>query len=80
MYINFRYNYFYSYHQKYRLRGHGDILKMLKINNEELKGSRIAARLNGYLGQNGSKKQFDAEVKELNLPPDIANAVRKVLF
>ena len=70
----------YSYHQKYRLRAHGDILALLQLNNEELKDSVIAARLNGYLGQNGSKKQFDSEVKELNLIPDIANAVRKVLF
>jgi hypothetical protein len=53
---------------------------LLQLNNEELKDSVIAARLNGYLGQNGSKKQFDSEVKELNLIPDIANAVRKVLF
>ena len=70
----------FSYHQKYRLRAHSDILASLKINNEELKDSNIAARLNGYLGQYGSKKQFDAEVKALNLAPEIANAVRKVLF
>jgi hypothetical protein len=70
----------FSYHQKYRLRGHGDIVGLLQLNNEELKDSTIAARLNGYLGQNGSKKQFDAEVKTLNLTPDVANAVRKVLF
>ena len=53
---------------------------MLKVNNEELKDSTIAARLNGYLGQNGSKKQFDSEIKTFNVTPDIANAVRKVLF
>lgn len=70
----------FSYHQKYRLRAHSDILAMLKVNNEELKDSTIAARLNGYLGQNGSKKQFDSEIKTFNVTPDIANAVRKVLF
>lgn len=70
----------FSYHQKYRLRGHGNILAMLQMNDEELKDSNIAARLNGYLGQNGSKKQFDSEVKILNLAPAVANAVRKVLF
>ncbi|XP_028392445.1 peptide methionine sulfoxide reductase-like, partial [Dendronephthya gigantea] len=69
-----------DYHQKYRLRAHNGILAMLKVNNEELKDSTIAARLNGYLGQNGSKKQFDSEIKTFNVPPDIANAVRKVLF
>lgn len=53
---------------------------MLQMNDEELKDSNIAARLNGYLGQNGSKKQFDSEVKILNLTPAVANAVRKVLF
>ena len=70
----------FSYHQKYRLRAHGNILASLQLNNEELKDSTIAARLNGYLGQNGSKKQFDAEVKTLNLAPGVANAVCKMLF
>ena len=76
----YTYHYIFSYHQKYRLRAHGNILALLQLNNEELKDSRIAARLNGYLGQNGSKKQFDGEVKTLNLAPEVANAVHKVLF
>lgn len=53
---------------------------MLNLTAEELVKSTVAARLNGYLGQNGSKKQFEAEVESLNLTPAIADAVRKLLF
>ena len=69
-----------SYHQKYRLRNHRDFLKMLNLTPKELVKSTAAARLNGYLGQNGSKKQFEAEVESLNLTPDVADAVRRLLF
>lgn len=53
---------------------------MLNLSPEEVKSSTVAARLNGYVGQNGSKKQFETEIESLKLSPAVVDAVQKLLF
>lgn len=61
------------------LRQHSLLLKSLGLNDEELKKSRVAARLNGYVGGFGSMKSFEAEVDELKLSDQQADMVREIL-
>ena len=61
------------------LRQHPSLLKSLGLNDEELKKSRVAAHLNGYVGGFGSLKSFEAEVDELKLSEAQANLVRDII-
>lgn len=67
------------YHQKYMLRQRPTLLKSLGLNDEELKKSRVAARLNGYVGGFGSLKSFQAEVDKLKLSEAQADLVREII-
>jgi methionine-S-sulfoxide reductase len=61
-----------DYHQKYRLRGEKDLLnefRALYPEEEEFINSTAVARVNGYLGGNGSLAQLQAEIDGLGLSP-----------
>lgn len=47
-----------SYHQKYILRQHRDILDTLNLSDEEIISSPLACKLNGYLGGYGDYEDF----------------------
>lgn len=68
-----------QYHQKYMLRQHPLLLRSLGLNDEELKKSRIAARLNGYVGGFGSIKSFEAEVDKLKLSNQQVEMVKEII-
>ncbi|ODM94460.1 Peptide methionine sulfoxide reductase [Orchesella cincta] len=66
-----------NYHQKYLLQKHSYVLEELDIEpGEELIRSHVAARLNGYLGGHGTRKDFDNECQDLQLPPHVESYVR----
>lgn len=67
------------YHQKYMLRRRPTLLKSLGLNDEELKKSRVAARLNGYVGGFGSLKSFEAEVDKLKLSEAQVDLVKEII-
>ena len=48
-----------SYHQKYMLRQQRPLLKSLGLSDSELIQSHVAARLNGYVGGNGTLEAFN---------------------
>lgn len=59
-----------DYHQKYYLRGAGDIAaEYLAIypDMKDLIGSTATARVNGYLGRYGTKAQLEEEIDLLGL-------------
>jgi len=59
-----------GYHQKYYLRGAGDIAgEYLAIypDLKDLIGSTAVARANGYLGRHGTKAQLEGEIDSLGL-------------
>lgn len=70
---------FSRYHQKYMLRQRPTLLRSLGLNDEKLKKSRVAARLNGYVGGFGSLKSFEAEVDELKLSEAQADLVKEII-
>ena len=61
------------------LRQRSSLLKSLGLNDEELKKSHVAARLNGYVGGFGSLKSFEAEVDELKISEVQADLVREII-
>jgi peptide-methionine (S)-S-oxide reductase len=61
-----------DYHQKYRLRQDGVLLaefQSIYPNPADLVASTAAARVNGYLGGNGTLAQLQAEIGSLGLSP-----------
>ena len=61
-----------DYHQKYLLNRRSDLVReMTRIypNKKDLVDSTAAARLNGYVGGNGSPDQLDREIDGLGLSP-----------
>jgi len=59
-----------AYHQKYYLRGNKPFLKELQRyhpQDEGLMNSTAAARVNGYLGRNGSAESLTAEIDRYGL-------------
>lgn len=58
-----------DYHQKYRLRAHTYMEDSLKLSDNQMKTSHIAARLNGWLSGYGSLEQFEKEKSSLGLDP-----------
>jgi methionine-S-sulfoxide reductase len=59
-----------DYHQKYRLRGVPELLTELQViypNGDGLVNSTAAARLNGYIGGNGTMAGLKAEIDDLGL-------------
>lgn len=61
-----------DYHQKYRLQAEKDLLEELRgiyPEDEEFINSTAVARVNGYLGGNGSLAQLQTEIDSLGLSP-----------
>jgi hypothetical protein len=61
-----------SYHQKHRLRGHGDLMKEFEAIypiTKDFVNSTAAARVNGYLAGYGTRAQLEAELDSLGLSP-----------
>ncbi len=68
-----------GYHQKYQLQQVPKLLEELRAiypADEDFVDSTAAARLNGYLGGNGTLAELEAEIDELGLSP----AARKKLL
>ena len=62
-----------GYHQKYRLQGDRALwaeFEAIYPDIEDLIGSTAAARVNGYLGGNGSLGQLESEIDRLGLSPE----------
>jgi hypothetical protein len=60
-----------DYHQKYSLRGYQvltDAFSEIYPDLTDIIHSTAAARLNGYLGGNGTKKELEAEIDSFGLP------------
>jgi len=65
-----------SYHQKYLLRKHEWLLNALNLtDDEELKRSHVAARINGYIGGYGDEASFELERTRLNLNEEVFDYV-----
>ncbi len=62
-----------DYHQKYYLRQAGSVLAEFKViypDEKQLAASTAVARVNGYLGCNGSVEQLTAEIGSFGLSPN----------
>lgn len=62
-----------DYHQKYRLRGEGDLFAEFQAmypDPEDLADSTAAARLNGYLAGYGEPEAVNADLPRLGLSPE----------
>lgn len=69
-----------DYHQKYLLQKHPALLEALEIEpGDQLNGSHVAARLNGYVGGYGTLKQFEAEWPNLGITEQMALYIKKVI-
>ena len=71
-----------DYHQKYYLKGNRriyDEFRTIYPEEEDFVGSTAAARINGYLGGNGTREQMERELPFLGLSKDAQNVLRKLL-
>jgi len=60
-----------DYHQKYMLQKHPELMEFLELKRgPELADNHVATRLNGYIAGYGTKEDFEAEKKTLNLSED----------
>jgi peptide-methionine (S)-S-oxide reductase len=62
-----------AYHQKYSLRADALLLGALKAlypREEEFVGSTAVARVNGYLGGNGTLEELNGEIDSFGLSPE----------
>ncbi|XP_046736819.1 peptide methionine sulfoxide reductase [Diprion similis] len=67
-----------KYHQKYRLQAHPWLVEKLRLKtSEELLGSTLAAKLNGYLAGAASIGQFEQELPSLGLNEETTEYVRR---
>lgn len=59
---------YFSYHQKYRLQEHKDLMRSIHLSSSYLlQNSYIATKLNGYLVGVGNLNQFLDEVDSFGL-------------
>ena len=68
-----------SYHQKYLLQMHRDIMNALRFSSEDLLTSHVACRLNGYCGGYGTLEQLEAELPVFMLGPEIEAKMREIV-
>jgi len=69
-----------DYHQKYMLRNNAKLmaeLKKLYPEDKDFVNSTAAARVNAYLGGNGSAKQLEEELPSLGLSPAAAAELKR---
>lgn len=67
-----------DYHQKYYLRSSGRVYGELKRryrDDREFVDSTAAARINGYLGGFGTRKELEAEIGEFDLSGEARDAL-----
>lgn len=70
-----------DYHQKYQLRGTPALMAEFSAiypDNVDLVNSTAAARVNGYLGGNGTVEQLEAELESLGLSPETQEHLRAI--
>jgi peptide-methionine (S)-S-oxide reductase len=70
-----------DYHQKYRLRQTGDLMAEFATiypDPIDFVNSSAAARVNGYLGGNGTLAQFEAEIDELGLSAEARQYLEEI--
>ncbi|WP_435333407.1 peptide-methionine (S)-S-oxide reductase MsrA [Haloarchaeobius sp. TZWWS8] len=68
-----------DYHQKYHLRGSGEVFDAVCAVYDEpdaVRESTVAARLNGFVAGYGTPGLFDAEADSYGLPADVLETVR----
>jgi len=65
-----------NYHQKYLLRKHEWLVHALNLTDDkEMITSRVAARINGYVGGYGDETAFEEEKSLLNLTDEVYDYV-----
>lgn len=72
-----------AYHQKYRLRREGGLLRELERlypREEDLLASTAASRLNGYLGGHGDVAALAGELRALGLSAEAASRVERCVI
>jgi peptide-methionine (S)-S-oxide reductase len=70
-----------DYHQKYRLRQNRDLVGEFTALYPDLDGfvnSTATARVNGYLGGNGTLAQFEAEIDDLGLSAEAREYLEEI--
>jgi peptide-methionine (S)-S-oxide reductase len=69
-----------DYHQKYYLRGYADLVGELSGYTEaQLEDSTVAARLNGYVGGDGTPEQLEAELAAFGLSEAAGKKLRALV-
>ncbi|KAL3860551.1 hypothetical protein ACJMK2_010667 [Sinanodonta woodiana] len=68
-----------DYHQKYKLRQHPELLQKLALDDRQLIKSKVAAKLNGYMGDSGTLEDFEKDKQELDLKLDVVKYVENQL-
>ncbi len=71
-----------DYHQKHNLRHYPDFMQELRRfyhSNREVIDSTAAARLNGYLGGEGSYEALTGELESLGLSPVMKETLREIV-
>ena len=71
-----------DYHQKYYLRNTRDIMKQYKglfPGEDAFTDSTAVARVNGYIGGNGTTDQLNREKGKLGISEEAVEALRKIL-
>ena len=70
-----------DYHQKYRLRGVKELMEELETiypNPADFVDSTAVARLNGYVGGNGTLEQFNEEIGTFGLSEEGQERLRRI--
>lgn len=71
-----------DYHQKYYLRRYEPLVKELIALYPEAGGftqTTVAAKINGYLGGNGTLDELKEQLKNLGLTPEVVDRIVKAL-
>ena len=69
-----------DYHQKYMLRRRSNLMREFQAmypDEKDFVSSTAAARVNGYLGGNGSAAALEKELPSLGLSPGSSEALRE---
>ena len=72
-----------DYHQKYYLRREGDLMREFERiypAGADFVRSTAAARVNGYLGGNGSAEQFNAQLGRLGLSSEGQQTLQEIFY
>ena len=71
-----------AYHQKYRLQLEPDLLQEFRAiypDDEDFVNSTAVARVNGYVGGNGTLAALQAEIESLGLSPASQEKLLRIL-